>query len=115
MIDVHAQTDLDIEALAVSCSHNLVEPMPEEPSRSCVGARPLTKSWEPVSSPEEAELLCRAQRNHYLILMHHVELRDSVYVQTLTEDDMCNLKITDEEQAFSEGYVDYMNSLIKQQ
>lgn len=63
----------------------------------------------------EAELLSKAQRNHYLILMHHVELRDSVYVQTLTDADMQNLRITEAEKAFGEQYVVYLNELIKQQ
>ena len=37
--------------------------------------------------------------------MRHVELRDSVYVQTLTKEDMINLHITPEEQAFGETFV----------
>ena len=40
--------------------------------------------------------------------------KDSVYVQTLTDDDMVNLKITDEERAFSNDYVVSMNELYRQ-
>ena len=40
--------------------------------------------------------------------------KDSVYVQTLTDDDMVNLKITDEERAFSNNYVVSLNELYRQ-
>ncbi len=43
--------------------------------------------------------------------MHHVEFRDSIYVQTLTEDDMVCLKITDKERIFSTNYVIGLNYL----
>ena len=43
--------------------------------------------------------------------MHHVEFRDSIYVQTLTEDDMVCLKITDKERIFSTNYAIGLNYL----
>ena len=49
---------------------------------------------------EEAVMLHYYQTDHRMILMRHVELRDSVYVQTLTEEDMVNLHITGAEKAF---------------
>ena len=100
---------------AVSCSHKLMEPMMNEPYIGRETGLPATKTGASGSQQDEAELLSKAQRNHYLILMHHVELRDSVYVQTLTDTDMQNLKITEAEKAFGEQYVVFMNELIKQQ
>ena len=46
--------------------------------------------------------------------MRHVELRDTIYVQTLTEDDMTNLHITEEERSFGDAYVIQLNELLKQ-
>ena len=37
-----------------------------------------------------------------------------LYVQTLTQEDMRNLKITDEEQEFSRQYVVQLNELTRQ-
>ena len=45
--------------------------------------------------------------------MHHVELRDSVYVQTLTEEDLESLGITRDEKSFGEKYVNELNKLLK--
>ena len=64
---------------------------------------------------DEAMLRYQAQTDHYLILMHHVERRDSMYVQTLTEEDMVNLSISESEKAFSDNYVVSLNELMKNQ
>lgn len=62
---------------------------------------------------DEAAVLHYYQTDHRMILMRHVVLRDSVYVQTLTEEDMINLHITPEEQAFGEAFVLQLNDLLK--
>ena len=64
---------------------------------------------------DEATVLHYYQTDHRMILMRHLELRDSVYVQTLTEEDMVNLHITQEEKAFGESYVVQLNEILKQQ
>jgi len=42
-------------------------------------------------------------------------LRDSIYVQTLTDADMVNLNLTEEERAFSDTCVAKLNAILKQQ
>ena len=53
--------------------------------------------------------------DHRSILVRHVELRDSVYVQTLTEEDMAIFGITESERAFGDSYLVQLNELLKQQ
>lgn len=103
---------------AMSCSPNLLEPARSDRSPKETEGRPLTKST--LGTEEEVELdegMLRhiAQTDHRLILMHHVEWRDSAYVQTLTAEDMECLKITAEEQAFGAAYVVRLNELSIQQ
>lgn len=45
--------------------------------------------------------------------MRHVDLLDTIYVQTLTGEDMAKLHITPAEQAFGEEYVVQLNELLK--
>ena len=61
------------------------------------------------------EVLHHFQTSHKSILIQHVEFRDSVYVQTLTEDDMQTFNMTEEERAFGDAFVVKLNELIKQQ
>lgn len=84
------------------------------PENSCL---PMTRSAleSPEPRADEAELRHIAQTDHYLIIMHHVEFRDSVFVQTLTDEDMVNLNITDAERAFSSNYVVSLNEMLKNQ
>lgn len=99
--------------MPVSCSSLLLEPaFVEEVSRKQIS--PSTKSAQPETEEDADLFLYKTQTNHYLILMHHVQLCDSIYVQTLTQEDMENLKITDEEQEFSRLYVVQLNELTKQ-
>ena len=63
---------------------------------------------------DEVAVLHYYQTNHRIMLIRHVELRDSLYVQTLTKEDMANLHITPAEQAFGEEYVVQLNELLKQ-
>ena len=90
-----------------------------EPAEPMVGVeensgRPKTRAMSGEGNQiDEAAMLHYYQTDHRMILMRHVELRDSVYVQTLTEEDMVNLHITPEEQAFGEAYVLQLNELFK--
>ncbi len=93
-----------------------------EPAETAVyeqqtGKRPETKSG--CSSTHYAQLPAAEvrhwfQTNHRSILIQHILLRDSVYVQTLTEADLLNLNITEEERNFSDACVTKLNSLLKQ-
>ena len=92
---------------------------PAEPvvSEQLAGKRPRTKSGgtsTPCSQLSATEVQHFFQTNHHSILIQHILLRDSVYVQTLTEDDLVNLNITEEERAFSDTCVAKLNSLLKQ-
>ena len=88
---------------------------PEEPviGESPTG-RPQTKAaTEVMQQPDEAAVLHYYQTDHRMILIHHVELRDTVYVQTLTEEDMQSFNMTEEERSFGEAYVVQLNELLK--
>jgi len=99
----------------VACSRVLLEPM--LPERAIYGDSdddaPLTRVNEPLETTDESELLHELQTNHYLLLMHHVVLRDSTYVQSLTEADFNSLDITEQERTFSFQYVTLMNEQLK--
>ena len=76
---------------------------------------PLTRSGEPSTQVDYSAITHFFQTDHKAMLIQHVERRDSVFVQTLTEEDMAALNITEDEQAFSNAYVVQLNELIKQQ
>lgn len=104
--------------LLSSCSTLVLEPaepMLEQTGREAV---PITKGTgsQPVAVQlDRMEVLHHFQTDHRSILIQHVERRDSVFVQTLTEEDMAALNITEDEQAFSNAYVVQLNELIKHQ
>lgn len=79
--------------------------------------RPLTKSGIPSNQTQtlsDAEVLHFFQTDHRSILIQHIEFHDSIYVQTLTEKDVDNFCITEEELAFSDAYIVKLNELHKQ-
>ena len=101
-------------SILLSCSPLVLEPM--EPSIMQEESGPLlTKSGDSPVQLDMSAVTHFFQTNHKVILIHHVEFRDSVYVQTLTPEDMVALKITEEEQEFGNQYVISLNELIKQQ
>lgn len=67
---------------------------------------------DPKQQVDESVQLHFFQTDHRMILMRHVEFRDSVFVQTLTEADMENFKITDAERESGEKYVVSLNELL---
>ena len=54
------------------------------------------------------------QTNRRVFLMHHVEYKDSTYVQTLSEDEMAAFGITDGQKEFGNRYVVELNQLSRQ-
>lgn len=76
---------------------------------------PLTRSGEPSLQADYSAVTHFFQTDHRMILIQHVERRDSMFVQSLTEEDMAALNITEDEQAFSNAYVVQLNELIKHQ
>ena len=92
---------------------------PAEPDAAAQQAtfRLRTKSATPTTQGmqlSDSEVLNFFQTDHRSILIQHVELQDGVYVQTLTEEDMANFHITEEEKAFGDAYVVKLNEFIKQ-
>ena len=107
-------TFLALSFLVMSCSPLLQEPIAPEaflPEENM----PLTRSGESSQPVDYSAVTHFFQTDHRMILVHHVEFRDSVYVQTLTSDDMISLNITDDEQEFSNQYVISLNELLKNQ
>ncbi len=51
------------------------------------------------------------QSSHIAMLIDGVALIDSLYVQTMTDEDMKGLSITEEEKSFSDAYVAVLNEL----
>ena len=97
---------------AIACSPYLLETAVEGLEVSDSGMMPLTRGIQDEPLPDDAEL-SRVQTDHYMILIHHVAFCDSLFVQTLTEDDLDNLKMTGEERAFSEQYVVDLNEFYR--
>lgn len=95
-----------------SCSSMMLEPaisdnnIPEE-------GTPVTRSVVENQQTDPTAIRHYFQTNHKIILIHHIELRDSIYVQTLSEEDMDSLHITEEERAFSDYYLANLNTLLK--
>lgn len=99
-----------------ACSALILEPAEPEVGHNEAGAHPLTKSGGVPSQPSslsDLEVLHFFQTDHKSILIQHVVRRDSVFVQTLTEEDMQALHITEEEQAFGAAYLVQLNELTK--
>lgn len=75
------------------------------------------KSPETVGQPLSAwtkGALHIAQSNHITMIVRHVALMDSSYVQTLTEDDFSALGFTQEEIDFSNHYISVLNEQLKE-
>ena len=100
--------------LMFSCSTLVMEPAEPligvETETGTLQTRAIVGEEEQL---DEAAVLNYYQTNHRMILMRHVELRDTIYVQTLTGDDMAKLHITPAELAFGEEYVVQLNEMMK--
>ena len=107
-------TFLALSFLVMSCSPLLQEPIAPEaflPEENM----PLTRSGESSQPVDYSAVTHFFQTDHRMILVHHMEFRDSVYVQTLTPEDMISLRITEEERDFATQYVVKLNELLKYQ
>lgn len=97
----------------VSCSTLIQEPCEPDNPIAQTDRLPLTRSsLQPENEVDATSVRHYYQTDHRIILIRHVELRDRVYVQTLTEDDMTKLNITEEERAFGVTYLTNLNKLI---
>ena len=107
---------ISLAFLAGSCSELLLEPYgPEEISQETVGL-PMTRAQGTQSQTyDEATIRHYFQTNSRALVIHHVELSDSGYVQTLTKEDMASLNIPESEQGFGEAYVEKLNEMLKSQ
>lgn len=100
-----------------SCSTLVLEPAEQDAIGQQASVRPRTKSGSTTNQSSllsDPEVLHFFQTDHRSILIQHVELQDSVYVQTLTEEDMASFHITEEEKAFGDAYVVKLNEFLRQ-
>lgn len=107
-------TTLLTGVLCSACSQLLLEPVaPDSPAVQ--EGQPLTKAGIEEPKVDYSAIRHYFQTNRRIILMRHVEYRDSMYVQTLTDEDMRNLHITETEKAFGADYVAKLNEMHKDQ
>ena len=98
--------------IIIACSQ-LSELIVQEPSEETASIVPMTKAGE--QQPQRLnyyKALHYAQSNHITMIIKHVAFRDSVYVQTLTDEDYRTLDISQEEINFGNYYVATLNSLL---
>lgn len=99
--------------LLVSCSSLLLEPEAHENVLNEEGL-PMTKSGAMKAADyDQSAVRYYFQTNRRILLMRHVEYRDSAYVQTLSEDEMRAFGITNEQKEFGNRYVVELNQLNK--
>lgn len=100
--------------LIASCSP-LSELIIQEPEEDVVIGLPSTKAdGNPATRLNYHKALHIAQSNHITMIVKHVTLIDSTYVQTLTEEDFNALGFTKEEIDFSNHYVGVLNGQLKE-
>lgn len=102
-----------IFALFLMACSQLSELTVHEPSEQAYSKIPMTKASEQQSQRlNYNKALHYAQSNHITMIIKHVAFRDSIYVQTLTEEDYLNLDFSQEEINFGNYYVATLNSLL---
>ncbi|MBO4671431.1 MAG: hypothetical protein J5640_06280 [Bacteroidales bacterium] len=97
----------------VSCSP-LSELIIQEPKEELVSAEPWTKSSVYTTRLNYHKAVHFAQSNHINMIIKHVQLKDSLYVQTLSADDFNALGFSQEEIDFSNQYINVINEQLKQ-
>ena len=96
-----------------SCSSMLLEQEAHEsiPNEESL---PMTKSGMVKEADyDQSAVRYYFQTNRRILLMRHVEYRDSAYVQTLSEDEMRAFGITNEQKEFGNRYVVELNQINK--
>ena len=93
----------------VSCSHTMIDAVDNVRPNVRLKRSITTKSGSEIDDLAARKALHRAQSNHLTILMHGIRLKDSVYVQTLSQEEMARIGITDEELDFSRRYLEELN------
>lgn len=96
-----------------SCSSMLLEQEAHEsiPNEESL---PMTKSGMVKEADyDQSAVQYYFQTNRRVLLIHHVEYKDSTYVQTLSEDEMAAFGITDGQKEFGSRYVVELNQLNK--
>lgn len=92
-----------------SCSQMLeVVQEPEESVEQTVGL-PTTKTVAQIPVMSESEILHCIQSDHITMLVDGIVFQDSLFVQTLSAEDMTSLGITETEQNFSLLYLKTLN------
>ena len=102
-----------LAAIVSSCSHRIAEYERAEIINGRVSTSPMTKGGV-LSGKVTPEIIHKAQTNHVAILIHGIVFHDGVFVQTLSEKDMLEIGITEEEYAFAQDYLKELNKTLKQ-
>lgn len=97
-----------------SCSSMLLEQEAHESIPNEESSLPMTKSGMVKEADyDQSAVRYYFQTNRRILLMRHVEYRDSAYVQTLSEDEMRAFGITNEQKEFGNRYVVELNQINK--
>lgn len=94
----------------VSCSQMLEIGYENEIDTDCYISSAETKSATPDYSFSKDELLHMFQSSHIAMLINSVIQKDSIYIQTLTNEDFASLGITDKEVEFSSDFIKALNN-----
>jgi hypothetical protein len=89
----------------VSCSQMLEIGYEGGINPDCNISAAETKSVIPNCSLNKDELLHMFQSSHIAMLINGVIQKDSIYIQTLTDEDIVSLGITEKEMEFSSDYI----------
>lgn len=98
--------------LSFSCSTLLIkEEVPKgfEETAHNTGSTILTKATIGDEQNAILEECSKMQSNRIAILLNHVVYKDGVFVQSLTEKDMCSLGIKEEESTIAYDYLKALN------
>lgn len=95
-----------------SCAQLLQEPLNLELAEDNLGM-PLTKTVTDKESKDYGLIDHFFQTNHRMMLVRHMVFRDTVFVQTLTNEDMITLKMSDQDQAAGLQYLSSLNAAVK--
>ena len=96
------------------CSCSQLKEVLQEPETVSEPLSIATKAEVETPFVSEEIRLHFIQSSHIAMLIDGVALIDSMYVQTMTDEDMKGLSITEEEKSFSDAYVAVLNELKSQ-
>ena len=93
------------------CSCSQLKEVIQEPETVSEPLSIATKAEVETPFVSEEIRLHFIQSSHIAMLIDGVALIDSMYVQTMADEDMKSLGVTEEEKSFSDAYVAVLNEL----